>query len=210
MKIETRKGKLLLSALLLWLAFAPLAQAFYNPSTGRWLNRDPIEERGGRNLSLFCGNSPANAIDVLGRNYYIITVEGKCGVNHRVLVGDDGEGNSYTIEIYPLVDKWWQSYRRLCGTGKMEYYPRTGNATNWVSGDGIMGTEKVVETTVEEDKKHAAKAKTLGGTTVMYCLGVQDCRAIEECLLGGSLAERIMEGLMNAIGDGLFGGGDGP
>ena len=39
MKIETRKGKWLISAVLLWLAFAPLAQAFYNPSTGRGLNQ---------------------------------------------------------------------------------------------------------------------------------------------------------------------------
>lgn len=46
MKIETRKGKWLISALLLWLAFVPLAQAFYNPSTGRWLNRDPLGEPG--------------------------------------------------------------------------------------------------------------------------------------------------------------------
>ena len=25
-------------------------QRFYNPSSGRWLSRDPIGERGGRNL----------------------------------------------------------------------------------------------------------------------------------------------------------------
>jgi len=66
MKIETRKGKLLLSALLLWLAFAPLAQAFYNPSTGRWLNRDPIGERGGANLHGFVDNAPSHRFDALG------------------------------------------------------------------------------------------------------------------------------------------------
>ncbi len=63
MKIETRKEKWLTSALLLWLAFAPLAQAFYNPSTGRWLNRDPIEELDGPNLYAFVHNNPANRVD---------------------------------------------------------------------------------------------------------------------------------------------------
>jgi hypothetical protein len=42
------------------------AQAFYNPTTGRWLNRDPIEERGGKNLDAFVRNNPTGAIDKLG------------------------------------------------------------------------------------------------------------------------------------------------
>jgi len=42
------------------------AQAFYNPTTGRWLNRDPIGESGGPNLHSFAGNTPPNAVDPLG------------------------------------------------------------------------------------------------------------------------------------------------
>jgi uncharacterized protein RhaS with RHS repeats len=38
----------------------------YNPSTGRWLNRDPIGERGGVNLYALVGNDPLGEIDVLG------------------------------------------------------------------------------------------------------------------------------------------------
>ncbi|HOH41463.1 MAG TPA: RHS repeat-associated core domain-containing protein [Verrucomicrobiota bacterium] len=39
---------------------------YYNPSTGRWPNRDPIGEQGGQNL--YCGlrNDPNNYIDPLG------------------------------------------------------------------------------------------------------------------------------------------------
>ena len=81
MTIETRKGKWLTSALLLWLTFVPLAQAFYNPSTGRWLGRDPINEKGFRisnqrkdgfvvaeekNLVAFVGNDCLNRTDKLG------------------------------------------------------------------------------------------------------------------------------------------------
>jgi len=40
---------------------------YYNASTGRWLNRDPIEELGGVNLYGFVANNPVNQIDILGQ-----------------------------------------------------------------------------------------------------------------------------------------------
>jgi hypothetical protein len=46
--------------------FAPAAQAFYNPSTGRWLSRDPIGEQGGINVYGFGKNNAINGIDSLG------------------------------------------------------------------------------------------------------------------------------------------------
>ena len=39
---------------------------FYDPSQGRFLNRDPIGEAGGNNLYGFVGNGPSNGIDGLG------------------------------------------------------------------------------------------------------------------------------------------------
>jgi RHS repeat-associated protein len=39
---------------------------YYNPSTGRWPNRDPIAERGGWNVYSFVGNSSPNYIDEFG------------------------------------------------------------------------------------------------------------------------------------------------
>jgi hypothetical protein len=39
---------------------------YYDPITGRWPSRDPIEEEGGINLYGFGPNSPMNGIDVLG------------------------------------------------------------------------------------------------------------------------------------------------
>jgi RHS repeat-associated protein len=39
---------------------------YYDPETGRWLNRDPIEEAGGLNLYGFVGNDGVNRIDRLG------------------------------------------------------------------------------------------------------------------------------------------------
>ena len=39
---------------------------YYQPSTGRWLSRDPIQERGGPNLYDFVVNRPIGSIDRLG------------------------------------------------------------------------------------------------------------------------------------------------
>ncbi len=40
---------------------------YYNPVTGTWPNRDPIEEMGGMNVYAFVGNYPIGSVDVLGR-----------------------------------------------------------------------------------------------------------------------------------------------
>ncbi len=39
---------------------------YYNPELGRWVNRDPIGERGGLNLHIFTINTPINRKDPLG------------------------------------------------------------------------------------------------------------------------------------------------
>jgi RHS repeat-associated protein len=39
---------------------------YYSPALGRWLSRDPIEERGGLNLYGFVNNDPVNRFDHLG------------------------------------------------------------------------------------------------------------------------------------------------
>jgi len=39
---------------------------FYDSKNGRWINRDPIGERGGVNLYGFIGNDPTGKLDILG------------------------------------------------------------------------------------------------------------------------------------------------
>jgi RHS repeat-associated protein len=41
---------------------------YFDPATGRWPSRDPIEEAGGLNLYGFAGDSAVNLIDILGLN----------------------------------------------------------------------------------------------------------------------------------------------
>ena len=45
---------------------------FYYPVLMRWLNRDPIEEEGGGNVYVFCGNSALSKSDKLGLKWKII------------------------------------------------------------------------------------------------------------------------------------------
>jgi hypothetical protein len=52
--------------ILVLVALSQNAPAFYNPSAGRWLSRDPIEERGGLNLYSFVGNMPLDHADAVG------------------------------------------------------------------------------------------------------------------------------------------------
>ena len=53
-------------ALLFFLSATELASAFYDPSLGRWVNRDPIQEKGGLNLYRFTRNNPVIWIDRWG------------------------------------------------------------------------------------------------------------------------------------------------
>lgn len=41
---------------------------YYRSDLGRWVNRDPIEERGGLNIGSFSMNSPTNYFDALGKD----------------------------------------------------------------------------------------------------------------------------------------------
>lgn len=56
----------LITVLIILLGYTELAQAFYNPETGNFLSRDPIEERGGENLYGFVRNDGVNEWDYLG------------------------------------------------------------------------------------------------------------------------------------------------
>ncbi|MDF3128924.1 RHS repeat-associated core domain-containing protein [Kiritimatiellaeota bacterium B1221] len=46
---------------------------YYDPETGRWPNRDPIEESGGYNLYGFVGNDAITRIDYLGNDWLDFT-----------------------------------------------------------------------------------------------------------------------------------------
>lgn len=46
---------------------------YYEPSAGKWLNRDPLAEEGGLNLYGYCQNDPVSAVDPLGDRILVST-----------------------------------------------------------------------------------------------------------------------------------------
>jgi hypothetical protein len=57
------RGIVLLSLIII---ASQTAWAFYEPSLGRWINRDPIQESGGLNLYQFVRNRPVLILDAFG------------------------------------------------------------------------------------------------------------------------------------------------
>jgi RHS repeat-associated protein len=45
---------------------------YYNPTTGRWLSRDPLEEKGGMNLYSFAQNCPIDRFDATGLDSVVV------------------------------------------------------------------------------------------------------------------------------------------
>ncbi len=65
MKTNIKPAILALGFSLLLLA-PQQARAYYNSSTGRWINRDPISEAGGKGLYAFSDNRMPGGVDLLG------------------------------------------------------------------------------------------------------------------------------------------------
>jgi len=63
MKAKNRLATLAIAAIF---STAPNVHAFYDPTIGRWANRDPVEERGGADLYEFVGNDAVNHVDPFG------------------------------------------------------------------------------------------------------------------------------------------------
>jgi hypothetical protein len=106
--------KPILIGMLASLLATQVSQCFYNPQTGRWLNRDPIGEKGERNLYGFVGNAPTVKYDYLGLVDRPGALAGKVYNGSRsasvTVTGDVGEGGvqiPYTLPPgHNSVDDW--------------------------------------------------------------------------------------------------------
>lgn len=68
---------------------------YYNPTIGRWINRDPIEEDGGVNIYGFLSNSSVSKLDFLG--LLILTDVDAEVLRHSVLYGMGLNNGAYPI-----------------------------------------------------------------------------------------------------------------
>jgi uncharacterized protein RhaS with RHS repeats len=80
----------LVLGLLLWLAASGTGWCFYNPTTGRWLTRDPLGEDGGVNPYFMVKNDPPDIVDILGLDYSEDIVTGNPGGLLQAYTGEAG------------------------------------------------------------------------------------------------------------------------
>ena len=108
---------------------------YYNPSTGRWLNRDPINEMGmkvltrsrgvfnldeEKNLYRFVRNNAVNLVDYLGQDVWVI--RSSVWPGHEWVVGDNGDGTYWDAAFWPDTPS---GYGISC-CGIIKFSPRTG------------------------------------------------------------------------------------
>ena len=75
----------------------------YNPTLGRWINRDPIEEEGGTNLYQYCLNEPISFFDPLGldgNGAGIAAAAIDLATNHPTDFNNNRAKNYYTCAIF--------------------------------------------------------------------------------------------------------------
>ena len=72
---------------------------YYDANTGRWLNRDPIEESGGANVYGFVDNNPIGSIDYRGLWKATAESKGKARRVYEVESGDTITGLASIIEL---------------------------------------------------------------------------------------------------------------
>ena len=82
---------------------------FYCPTTGRWINRDPIAERGGKNLRAFVTNRPTDGADYLGQREMR-----ECKIQ---LLAAHGLSGGMAPNIRGFVDRDWASVAEGDGIG---------------------------------------------------------------------------------------------
>lgn len=121
---------LLIMVLLFGLAMAREAQAFYNPTLGNWLSRDPLREHAfaeflriielapGLNEFAFVGNDSISGFDVLGQGVLCYCVYG-CKPGRLVANIDSGTGlpsmdGGVLCNASTLGQKAWRSNTSVC------------------------------------------------------------------------------------------------
>jgi RHS repeat-associated protein len=71
-------------------------QRYYDPETGRYISRDPIEEGGGLNTYLFAANDPFNRLDPFGLEWSTVNchqLQFKLGAGATVIIGFEASAN---------------------------------------------------------------------------------------------------------------------
>ena len=155
--ITTRTGTSAL-ALIAWLVLPQTAHCFYNSSNGRWLSRDPVGEKGGKNLYTFVGNQALTYADRDGRE--MILREHFFELARPPAIGEDAGANGLTFFQMFSPKAWvYQGVEGPC-CSKIAFGGVAILYSWWVSGAvGLDGTPSK-----DHEMQHVACARaTFGG-----------------------------------------------
>jgi RHS repeat-associated protein len=99
---------------------------YYDPVTGRWPSRDPIEERGGINLYGFVGNDGVNKWDILGESESTATTPcDSCGcLDFHLQENNMTSWNSGVNDVEKLTSQGWKELDP--GKGPLLHFPIDG------------------------------------------------------------------------------------
>ena len=98
---------------------------YYEPLTGRWLNRDPIEEEGGVNLYAFVRNNGVGRVDLLGLQKVWLPKK----VNARGFEEHDSKGRGFADPVLVGISAIVEDY----GVGVYAVTQRKGIFTGWIT-----------------------------------------------------------------------------
>ena len=104
---------------------------YYDSSTGSWINRDPIAERGGLNIYGFIGNNSINQIDILGN---------APGDQHQTLAAATSSAAKYLAgETKRTADLGYNIFKSNYIYGHKKYYTTYQQSSNRHSGRDTHG-----------------------------------------------------------------------
>jgi RHS repeat-associated protein len=135
---------------------------FYNPTDGRWMNRDPIGEEGGLNLHTFAGNDPTNSLDAVGLRepgHHLIPWSIFNG-----MVGDEVQ-KFFDSDLNRIFNQEYtnHNFKTICGIKHWEYNQAVREALN-----EFLGNRQLRDLTLEQAKDfahrihNAPKRSTIG------------------------------------------------
>ena len=161
--------KTIIASIFFLLALLLPAYAFYDPSTGRWLSRDPIAESGGWNLYAYVNNNPVSHVDPLGLEDQTLYPPGSKIFQQAALFnpagfysfGAHGNPDSTVLNQRTWLSKYATFIQPLDGDAVAQ---RIKNDPKWKAGTPII--ETVCNGGTGGAKSQAARVRTVLNTDV--------------------------------------------
>lgn len=164
----------------------------YDPTAGRWLQRDPIAMSGGYpNLYSYCANDPVEAVDSDGLEKLIVAANGEQSLTgtHLVIGLVDESGKARWYGFYPKAPESGGKNKKGRGGGpgyvKDNDYPdsRTARGQEWeISNSDYQKLKATIEDSKADYDKGRGKA---------YDLETYNCSAWVEDMVSAALPNRV-------------------